>query len=133
MAIIWQEEYSVGVKEIDQQHQHFIGILNGLYTAITEQQVTQAIEKIINDLVVYATNHFATEEKYFDLFNYEFSVEHKAEHQKLTTKVLALKKAYEAGQEVATELLDFLEDWLVDHLSVQDKKYVKCFHDHGLF
>lgn len=30
------------------------------------------------------------------------------------------------------ELLDLLEDWLVDHLAVMDKKYTACFNEHGL-
>jgi hemerythrin len=32
----------------------------------------------------------------------------------------------------AFDLIDFLEDWLINHLLDMDQKYKKCFHDHGL-
>jgi hemerythrin len=36
------------------------------------------------------------------------------------------------GGAIVKDLLDFLEDWLVDHLNGQDKKYTECFNKNGL-
>jgi len=37
--ITWKPEYSVGVKEIDEQHQNFVNILNTLYQSILNQKI----------------------------------------------------------------------------------------------
>jgi len=134
MAIQWNESHSVNVKEIDEQHKTFIGILNKIYDLVYQRIDQAELKKILDELVAYAEKHFQTEEGYFDKFNYEHSEEHKKEHLKLKTQIGDFYKKLEAGEvEISVELLDFLENWLVDHLDIQDKKYIKCFNEHGLF
>jgi hemerythrin len=49
-------------------------------------------------------------------------------------KVLIFQERFnKEGANMVVEFMDFLTDWLVDHLETEDQKYVKCFHDHGLF
>lgn len=135
MSIIpWSDDLSVNVKEIDEQHKAFLGILNNLYKIMMEPESASGVKDILRQLEAYADFHFATEEKYFDKFNYELAAEHKEEHRKLIAKVKEfLKRVDVEGDRVVLELLDFLGDWLVGHLSEQDKKYIKCFNEHGLF
>ena len=136
MIIPWKEEYSVKVKEIDDQHQYFIKILSDIYTSITEKKKEREILDLFKELSNYANLHFKTEEKYFDQFNYELADEHKEEHRKLKNEIKKFNKRYQKDSkktfEITTELIDFLENWLVDHLANQDQKYVKCFSEHGL-
>lgn len=130
--IEWSNNYSVGVELIDDQHKHFVGIMNMLYKEI-QTKSTDRIPLIINELVAYADTHFETEEKYFDEFKYDGTQEHKEEHKKLREKINEfLSHKDNDSLEFAFELLDFLENWLVDHLANMDKKYTKCFNDHGL-
>lgn len=134
MPIPWSDNLSVNVKEIDNQHKFFLSLLNDLYKTISSPNNKKILPEILLQLTDYAQLHFATEEKYFDQFNYEFSDEHKKEHQKLLTNVLKINEKYKSeGENILMELLDFLENWLVNHLSTQDKKYTKCFNEHGLF
>lgn len=135
MPIIpWTSDLSVNVKEIDEQHKTFLGILNSLYELMMEPEASREIKDILRQLEAYTTFHFATEEKYFDKFNYEFAEEHKKEHRKLLVKMEEFNKRLDSeGSLVLSGLLDFLSDWLVGHLSNQDKKYTKCFNEHGLF
>lgn len=88
--IIWKPDYSVHVKEIDEQHQNFVHILDTLYDAIQKGET----EKILNDtfaqLMRYKEFHFATEEKYFDEFNYEGAEVHKKAHQDFRNAVAEL-------------------------------------------
>ena len=134
MPIKWDISHSVNVKEIDEQHQHFIRILNHLYEAVSHATDQKELKVILDELVTYTDLHFKTEEKYFDKFHYENSAEHKDEHAKLREKVADFYKKYEEGKaEISVELLDFLEDWLVEHLDVQDKKYIDCFNKNGLY
>ncbi len=134
MSIQWSKEHSVNVKELDDQHKTFIDLLNRSYNLINSKSSQEDLKNILADLISYAVNHFDTEEKYFDLYNYENSTEHKEEHKKLKNQVLDFQKDFLAGKkDVTVELIDFLENWLVDHLDSQDKKYTKCFNDHGFY
>mgnify|MGYP001398882160 CR=1 FL=1 len=131
--IAWKDEYSVQVKELDDQHKHFVGILNNLYTALQNMELEAKIKPILDDLVAYAVTHFSTEEKYFDMFGYELAGEHKLKHKELLDQVNVFMQRYKTeGTKIIKDLLDFLEDWLVQHLAEYDQKYVQCFKEHGL-
>ena len=133
MALQWDEKYSVGIKEIDDQHKRFIEIMGSLYAAVYAGEDREKLAEILLNLANYKDNHFETEEKYFDLYHYENAEEHKAEHQKLRDKVAEFYTQFKEGTvDVTAELMDFLENWLVDHIAYQDQKYVECFKKNGL-
>ncbi len=133
MPIPWSEDLSVGVKEIDEQHKIFLNILNELYVVLKKDNSDQEISSILKQLVSYTNFHFATEEKYLDKFNYEFSDEHKKEHQNLKIEVEKFQKRFDAeGLKILFDLLNFLKNWVVGHLIGHDKKYVNCFNENGL-
>ena len=135
MAIEWFDIYKVDVKEIDLQHEYFVGLLNKLYLAAKKKD-TKQLDKILADVAKYASAHFETEERYFDKFNYENAEEHKGDHQKMKAEVerfLEKNKGTVENKEVlCLELLDFMEEWLHNHLVQQDAKFVKCFHENGI-
>lgn len=129
----WTNDYVMNVAEIDGQHRHFISILDRVYDTILNQTPNEVKGALLDDLVNYALIHFGTEERYFDEFNYSGAAEHKAAHKELLDKVLSFQSEFkEKKKDISLELIDFLEDWLVNHLMTMDKKYVDCFHEHGL-
>jgi hemerythrin len=133
MELQWSEILSVKVKVIDDQHKKFISIVNELFKSFYKMDSRDRLGKIIDQLISYASEHFATEEKYFDEFNYEFSAEHKQQHLELKTRILDIKNKFNKEEEGAIdELLDYVEDWLVNHIQTHDMKYVACFKEHGL-
>jgi hemerythrin-like metal-binding protein len=133
MHFIWQPEYRFGIKEIDSQHEHFVGILDKLYDSIIQNAPREKLGELLKALADYATNHFQTEEKYFDQFNYAGAAEHKLKHRELMEKISDFQKKFEENQvDVSVDLIDFLEDWLVDHLLNLDRKYIECFRQNGL-
>lgn len=134
MSIPWTAEMSVNVKEIDDQHQFFLSLLNSLYVVLHKDEAKKEIGVLLQQLKAYKEFHFATEEKYFAMFNYAGAEDHKKEHRNLSAKIDEFIKRFETeGEAVLFDLINFLEDWLVSHLSNQDKKYSQCFNDHGLF
>jgi hemerythrin-like metal-binding protein len=129
----WENKYSVGVVEIDEQHKRMFSAINELLDSINNGTTEEHIGKVVGSLVEYKMFHFATEEKYFKEFNYEGAEDHISKHVEFNLKLNSLKEKYpNPTPEFAYELIDFLEDWLLNHLMVVDQKYVKCFHDHGL-
>jgi len=133
MTIPWKDDYNLGIKEIDDQHKRFIGILNELYDAIKEMQMSEKVGAILESLDAYTNMHFATEEKYFETFHYLDAEHHKEEHKGFKAKLFELKNARFASEsEMALAFTDALESWLIDHIATSDKKYVSLFHEHGL-
>lgn len=133
MPITWSQEMSVGVKEIDEQHKVFVGIMSDLYNLMFKGATEPEMSTLIKQLEAYKTFHFATEERYFDKFSYELADEHKSEHRKLEAKIAELKlRLKNEGETALSDLLDFLEDWLVEHIEINDKKYTTCFNKNGL-
>lgn len=132
--IDWKPEYSVGVKEIDAQHQTFVGIMNKVYDALTEPAPAKRIATLLVELQKYGEFHFATEEKYFKKFKYPETEEHTKVHKELLKKIDEFMNNKDDDIMVlGFNLLDFLEDWLINHLDAMDKRYTKWFNEHGLF
>lgn len=129
----WDNKYSVGVEEIDNQHKLMFKTINELIDAVGTTPTKENIAAIIVQLVQYKKFHFATEEKYFIEFNYEKTAEHVAKHKLFNTRLDEIqKKCGDDIFELAFELVDFLEDWLIEHLMTADQEYKECFKAHGL-
>jgi hemerythrin len=133
MEIKWKDEYSVGIKEIDDQHRYFISLLNNLYGAIGLSKNQIELEILFQKLSDYAESHFATEEKYFEEFGYDGAEEHKLKHQEMRDEIARIKN-HESGNDIDFygNIVYFLKDWLEDHLEKMDQKYKDCFMKHGL-
>ena len=135
MLIKWKEEYSVNVKEIDEQHQHLISMINQLYKNISNVSLDEILlAQTLDELIEFAKNHFGTEEKYFDKFGYPEAEHHKSIHRLFTEKISLFKEGYKNKKvKISFYLIDFLEDWFLNHLASEDKKYTKFFNEHGLY
>jgi hemerythrin len=134
MALIqWNDSLSVGIVEIDRQHQRLVAMINELHDAMRQGKGKDILGKIINGLVTYAGTHFKTEEKYFDQFQYPEATTHKKEHSDFTQKVAEFKGKFDTGQAVLSlEIITFLSNWLQHHINVIDKKYGPFFNQKGL-
>jgi hemerythrin len=134
MAIIqWNDSLSVNVVEIDKQHQKLIGMINDLHDAMLQGKGKDILGKTVNGLISYTGSHFKTEERYFDQFGYPEANNHKKEHSDFITKVSEFKNGFEKGKLGLTiEIMNFLSDWLRNHINGIDKKYGPFFNAKGL-
>ena len=132
--MIWDASFSVNVKEIDNQHMKLMEMLNQLHDAMKIGKGKDAIGPLIKNLVKYTETHFALEERYFEKFRYEEASSHKLAHQVFIDKVSAFQDDFTSGKSTLTmEIMSFLKDWLVSHIKGTDKRYSKCFNEHGLY
>ncbi len=129
----WTADFSVGIKEIDQQHMKLVDMLNKLFDGMQEKKGGDFIKGIVFEIVDYAAKHFALEEKYMKNFAFSGFAGHKIEHDKFVTKALDLKKRVtEGGFVLSLEVMNFLKTWLIDHIMKTDKAYSDCFKKNGV-
>ena len=134
MALIkWTEDFSVGVVEIDNQHKKLVEMINELHKVMKEGRGNTHIGDIINRLVEYSVYHFETEEKYFDKFGYPQTEQHKKIHSDFVKEVTIFRGQFENNEVMLTiEVLNFLSNWLREHILGEDMEYSDFFIENGL-
>ena len=134
--ISWKEEYELGISEIDEQHKKMLSIINDLHDlmGLEEKAEQDNIDKIIKEMEDYAIYHFKTEEKYFQLFDYENNESHTAIHNQYVEKVNNWRERYDDGKDPAIffEIFNYLQDWWIWHICHTDRDYVPFMRANGV-
>jgi|SRR3954463_6525111 hemerythrin len=120
----WTDDYSVKVPEFDQHHRQLFRLVDDLHQAMKAGQGKQSMAKILNELIRYTEMHFAAEESALIGANYKEFSAHQAEHDKLRARVGAFQKDFASGSAgLSIGLMEFLNDWLVNHIIKTDQRY----------
>jgi hemerythrin len=129
----WNDDLSVKVKEIDDQHKKLIGLVNNLHDAMKSGQGKLVLEPTLQELASYTVYHFQTEEKYMQKFNYPGYLAHKMKHDAFVKKVSDFQKDYHAGRlGLSLDLMNFLKEWVTTHIMDTDHQYSATFIKGGL-
>jgi hemerythrin-like metal-binding protein len=133
----WLENYSVGLPEIDKQHQHFFEVANDIIHMTGQENVTpQDLCAKIDDLNNYSIYHFTTEENLFKKFAYPYAKEHIATHhtyqEKMDQFINSAKQEGADTKKIALEVAEFAGSWLMNHIMVMDQKYVGFIRENGI-
>jgi hemerythrin-like metal-binding protein len=83
----WNEGMSVGIPEIDADHQRFFSLVNELNHSITERMKASEIHKRLQLVIDDTERHFEHEEKIFQEWRYLNAKVHASSH-KLVLKIL---------------------------------------------
>ena len=126
MALRWTEEYSVGVKELDDHHRQLFFLLNNnLKSVIEKNGDSKTIIEDLKKLQEYAVNHFQAEENLFLKINYPDAKAHICEHEEFRKELRKLDILADGTDDLARlKLLLFLSTWFTKHIMTVDKKYV---------
>ena len=120
----WQDEYSVGIESIDDQHKRLVAMINELNDAMAQGKGHQALGSIFARLVAYSRTHFGYEEELLSQHAYAGYPQQRREHAELLSKALALQEDYREGKPVISiKLMTFLKNWLSEHILGTDAKY----------
>ncbi len=129
----WNNNLSVDIKQIDEQHKKLVAMVNELHRAMKLKQSSSVLGSILGRLAEYTVSHFGTEEKFFAQYGYPEEKSHVEIHRKLVAQVVEIQKKFQAGEAmVSMELMTFLKDWLVNHIQGTDKKYSSFLRGKGV-
>lgn len=129
--IDWSRSYSVGVSEMDREHQRLIDLINNLHAAMRSGRGKDAIGSILDELANYTSTHFADEERLMQQSGYEGLAQQKQAHAALIAQVQEVQAKYRSGTALGQEVMTFLKDWLVNHIQGMDKKYGPAMNKKG--
>ena len=119
----WNSLLYVNVESIDKEHETLVLLLNEMYNAIYSGKGKDVVGSTLDNLIEYTQTHFAHEEGLMKENNYYNYKGHKLEHDKLTSQVMEFQKKLHEGQEgVHLKVMNFLKEWLTDHIFGTDMK-----------
>jgi len=121
--IAWDGVYSVGMSEIDEQHKVLFDIINTLWDAVIRRQDGAEVLSTIEELERYTITHFTAEETFMRAHGFSGFAEHKQQHLAFIERMRQERQAVENGAKVSLDLINFLKDWLIEHILVKDKAY----------
>lgn len=134
MALLtWNSSYSVGVKSIDSQHTVLFDTLNDLHGAMMTGQASTLTGPILKKLITYTREHFAAEEAMLANTKYPGLAEHKVKHRDLIKQVEDYSARFDRGEiTLNLHLLNFLRDWLTNHIQKVDHEYGPWLNKNGI-
>ncbi|WP_027720148.1 bacteriohemerythrin [Maridesulfovibrio zosterae] len=117
MAFIdWEDKYKINVADVDEQHMGLFDLLNRLHESVINGEDKSMQSTILDELIDYTVEHFATEEKLFLETGFSGYENHKKVHDDLTSQAVDIQNEFRNDNAtISFELLDFLNDWLTTH------------------
>ena len=134
MALMeWSPAFSVKVKKLDDQHKKLVEMINQLHAAMKAGQGNAMLGVVLQQLISYTSSHFVDEETLMQAHGFSGLAAHKIDHEKFVNQVLDLQKKFQAGSVMLTiNVMNFLKDWLVNHITGVDQKYADFLNSKGV-
>jgi hemerythrin-like metal-binding protein len=128
--IIWNDQFSVGVEEMDVQHQKIIRMFNTLVDNAQASAGSEKISEVLTEMVEYASEHFKCEEQLLREHAHPDLERQKTDHREFRRQagefcLLASKK----DEKMTHDLLNYLHDWWTNHILHEDKKYAALLEE----
>ena len=118
----WDDGLSVGVPEMDGEHQVLLGLYNEAARAFAAGCGAEGMRKLLGDLDTYSFYHFGMEEALMRVCRYPRLREHGGEHASFRRELAELKAALDGGsREVEERALTFIRTWISRHIRGSDK------------
>lgn len=125
--LVWTNDLSVGVVEIDEQHKELFARINRLFGALDASGAEAELRKLFVYLESYVVEHFGNEEHYmgaYAMHGYSDAEHHKSEHRAFIRDLGEFKTDLEAGEPSAQFVEEFkkwMRNWWFLHIQRVDK------------
>jgi hemerythrin-like metal-binding protein len=124
---------SLGLAEVDVEHQLQLRLVQGVRAALANHMNQETVSTLLQRLQDATEVHFASEEVLMRFHAWEGYSAHVEEHRKLLEELAALRRAFEErqGQDL-TGPLDELQAWLTRHVRGPDRAFAQYVGRGGL-
>ena len=124
-SAVWDDAYSVGMAEIDNQHKELVKMTNDLFLSSREGgfAADKAFLQTAKKASDYTREHFSFEEDIMQKAGYPGLADHKKQHSDFLETILKSMLEFEAGKTAGIEMARFLKKWLLNHIAISDKQY----------
>jgi hemerythrin-like metal-binding protein len=130
--IIWTEGFSVGVVMLDEQHKYLIKVANQLIEAPKVTTNSETISWILSDMLKYAQVHFKSEENLLRRYGYPQLDQHITEHQAFKKQTMSFFQEITVDvSTVPNTMLNYLCEWVVEHILSSDMAYKPFLQEQG--
>lgn len=135
--IVSPQEYMTGIPAIDNQHAHYVELLDKFVVRSREGNISQAeFNEDVNALVAYALEHFDSEEFLMRSIAYPRYEEHLAKHNVFRDKMDVLLEEIEAGGINIDAFMKKVSKWLIEWFKIQllddDAKLAKYIRENNI-
>jgi hemerythrin len=126
MAFVWSNALSVGVPEIDGQHQELINRTNQMLAAMKEGRGRQEVEKLLDFLGEYVVEHFAAEERRMEAAGFPGLNDQKKMHKAFVLDFGRMSSDLRKGgvtSEAVIQVHRRVSEWLRVHIGQKDQEF----------
>jgi len=123
--VLWNDDYSVGNKELDDQHLKIFSLINDLVDKSGQVSCKDLNTSAIREMIRYAKEHLLFEERLLKEVKYPDYDSHVELHKEylITVAELSMKLMKECDENTKNEFLTFLAHWWKNHILNEDMKY----------
>jgi hemerythrin len=133
-AFAWKPEFSVSVSVIDAQHRKLFTLGQNLQDAMRAGRGREILGRCLKELVEYTKQHFAEEESLLARHNYPDLPRHRLQHSQLIKKIVGFEQEFASGNAlISIDLMDFIRDWIANHILQSDMQYADFFNKLGVY
>jgi hemerythrin len=120
----WQDNFAIGIAEVDHEHRELIGLINALHDALGADRAGERVESFLGDIFADVSAHFALEERVMRERRYDALVEHKADHERLLDQLCDMMDKQAAGAVLDdAKFGQDLAEWFAGHFRTQDARF----------
>jgi len=120
--ITWSDFLSIGVPEVDKQHKQLVQMVNCLHDHMLKGDAKDILSRMLARIIELIGIHFVTEERIMKQHEFPHAQEHMREHKKFLDTAVDLQNRFNSEHtDVTGETMEFLDEWLYQHLMVSDK------------
>lgn len=131
--IIWSDQFSVGVNELDEQHKELIKMINKLLDNQNAHVNSEVISDLLGNMRLYMENHFEYEDKLLKEYGYPNLEQHKEMHEEYGDEFRELIiSVMNRNTDAPENMLINLSDWWTNHILHEDMKYRSFFKEKGI-
>lgn len=124
------DTYLTDIPVIDKEHRELFRIIGDVYRVMTDEMAFDKYDEIMRlmeELKEYTKFHFQDEEIYMESIHYEGLEAQKRAHEAFVSRLqeMDLDQIDENQQETLEDMMEFLTEWLVNHILHSDMKIGK--------